>query len=113
MNNTEDRVTKSIVIEPGHRCSKSRVSDDHMLEKEYNLLISEYMFNRFKELGIHVALTIDSDVTLAPTNRTNSILLKFGNSSDVIVTSNHVNAGGAEFGYHCKENDWILRINEF
>ena len=41
-----------------------------------------------------MAITRDSDVTLAPTDRTNSILSKFGNSSDVIVISNHVNAGG-------------------
>lgn len=54
------------------------------------------MFDRFKELGIPVAITRDEDVTLAPTDRTNSILSKFGNSSDVIVISNHVNAGGGE-----------------
>ena len=67
-----------------------------MLEKDYNLLISKYMYDRFKELGIPVAITREEDVTLSPTDRVNTILDKFGNSSDVIVISNHVNSGGAD-----------------
>lgn len=54
------------------------------------------MYNRFKELGIPVAITRDSDVTLSPTERVDDILNAFGNSSDVIVISNHVNSGGGE-----------------
>ena len=67
-----------------------------MLEKDYNLLISKYMYDRFKQLGIPVAITRDSDTTLSPTDRVNTILNKFGNSSDVILISNHVNSGGGE-----------------
>ena len=67
-----------------------------MLEKDYTLLISKYMYDRFKELGIPVTLTRDSDVTLDPTNRVNKILNAYGNNSDVIVISNHLNAGGGE-----------------
>lgn len=52
------------------------------------------MYDRFKELGIPVTLTRDSDVTLDPTNRVNKILNAYGNNSDVIVISNHLNAGG-------------------
>ena len=58
------------------------------------------MFERFKELGIPVAITRDDSITLSPTERVNNILSKFGDSSDVIVISNHVNSGGAEFSYH-------------
>ena len=54
------------------------------------------MYDRFKELGIPVAITRDSDTTLSPTDRVNTILSKFGNSSDVILISNHVNSGGGE-----------------
>lgn len=54
------------------------------------------MYDRFKELGIPVTLTRDSDVTLDPTNRVNKILNAYGNNSDVIVISNHLNAGGGE-----------------
>jgi len=102
MNNTEDRAFKSVVIDPGHGGSDAGAVGNNMLEKDYNLLISQYMFDRFKELGIPVAITRNSDVTLSPTDRTNNILSKFGNSSDVIVISNHVNAGGGEFSYHYK-----------
>ncbi len=54
------------------------------------------MYDRFKELGVPVAITREEDVTLSPTERVNNILSKFGNSSDVILISNHVNAGGGE-----------------
>lgn len=61
------------------------------------------MYDRFKELGIPVYITRDSDETLSPTERVNRILNAFGNSKDVIVVSNHINAGGGEFGYHYKK----------
>ena len=54
------------------------------------------MYDRFKELGVPVAITRDSDTTLSPIDRVNTILNKFGNSSDVILISNHVNSGGGE-----------------
>lgn len=54
------------------------------------------MYDRFKQLGVPVAITRDSDTTLSPTDRVNTILNKFGNSSDVILISNHVNSGGGE-----------------
>ena len=73
-----------------------------MLEKDYTLLISKYMYDRFKELGIPVTLTRDSDVSLDPTNRVNKILNAYGNNSDVIVISNHLNAGGGDS--HCVTN---------
>ena len=112
MNNSEDRAVKSVVIDPGHGGTDSGASGNNMLEKDYNLLISQYMFDRFKELGIPVAITRNSDVTLSPTDRTNSILSKFGNSRDVIVISNHVNAGGgegAEVIYALRNNDTLAR----
>lgn len=65
-----------------------------MLEKDYNLLISKYMYDRFRELGVPVYLTRNSDVTLEPKNRTNRILSFFGNDPNAIVISNHLNAGG-------------------
>lgn len=67
------------------------------------------MYDRFKELGVPVAITREEDVTLSPSERVSNILSKFGNSSDVILISNHVNAGGGEFSYHYKEKDWVLR----
>lgn len=83
-----------IVIDPGHGGVDSGAIGSDVLEKDYNLLISQYMYDRFKELGVPVQITRDSDITLEPSARTNKILSFFGNSPDVIVLSNHLNAGG-------------------
>lgn len=96
MNNNEDRAVRKIIIDPGHGGTDSGATGNNLLEKDYNLLISKYMYDRFKQLGIPVAITRDSDTTLSPTDRVNTILNKFGNSSDAILISNHVNSGGGE-----------------
>lgn len=54
------------------------------------------MYDRLKELGIPVTLTRDTDITLSPTERTNKILSAYGNDPNVIVISNHLNAGGGD-----------------
>lgn len=90
------RVPYKVVIDPGSGGTDIGATGNNIIEKDYNLLISKYMYDRFKELGIPVAITREEDLTLSPTDRVNSILSKFGNSSDVIVISNHVNAGGGE-----------------
>lgn len=96
MNNNEDRAVRKVIIDPGHGGTDSGATGNNLLEKDYNLLISKYMYDRFKELGVPVAITRDSDTTLSPTDRVNTILNKFGNSSDIILISNHVNSGGGE-----------------
>lgn len=96
MNNNEDRAIRKVIIDPGHGGTDSGATGNNLLEKDYNLLISKYMYDRFKQLDVPVAITRDSDTTLSPTDRVNTILNKFGNSSDVILISNHVNSGGGE-----------------
>lgn len=96
MNNNEDRAVRKVIIDPGHGGTDSGATGNNLLEKDYNLLISKYMYDRFKQLGVPVAITRDSDTTLSPTDRVNTILNKFGNSSDAILISNHVNSGGGE-----------------
>ena len=112
MNNNEDRAVRKVIIDPGHGGTDSGATGNNLLEKDYNLLISKYMYDRFKELGIPVAITRDSDTTLSPTDRVNTILNKFGNSSDVILISNHVNSGGgegAEVIYALRNRDTLAR----
>ena len=112
MNNNEDRAVRKVVIDPGHGGTDSGATGNNLLEKDYNLLISKYMYDRFKQLGIPVAITRDSDTTLSPTDRVNTILNKFGNSSDVILISNHVNSGGgegAEVIYALRNRDTLAR----
>ena len=112
MNNNEDRAVRKVIIDPGHGGTDAGATGNNLLEKDYNLLISKYMYDRFKQLGIPVAITRDSDTTLSPTDRVNTILNKFGNSSDVILISNHVNSGGgegAEVIYALRNRDTLAR----
>ena len=112
MNNNEDRAVRKVIIDPGHGGTDSGATGNNLLEKDYNLLISKYMYDRFKELGVPVAITRDSDTTLSPSDRVNTILNKFGNSSDVILISNHVNSGGgegAEVIYALRNRDTLAR----
>ena len=112
MNNNEDRAVRKVIIDPGHGGTDSGATGNNLLEKDYNLLISKYMYDRFKQLGVPVAITRESDTTLSPTDRVNTILNKFGNSSDVILISNHVNSGGgegAEVIYALKNRDTLAK----
>lgn len=54
------------------------------------------MYNEFKKLGIPVSITREDDVTLSPSDRVKKILSYYGNNPNVIVISNHINAGGGE-----------------
>lgn len=87
---------KGIVIDPGHGGNDSGAVGNNQFEKDFNLKISKYMYDRFKELGIPVTLTREEDITLTPTERVNKILSSYGNDPNVIVISNHLNSGGAD-----------------
>lgn len=87
---------KGIVIDPGHGGSDPGAVANNLKEKDYSLLISKYMYDRFKELGVPVKLTRDTDITLSPRERTNKIKSFYGDGKDVIVISNHLNAGGGD-----------------
>ena len=54
------------------------------------------MYDRFKELGVPVSITRESDITLSPKERVQKIQSFYGDGEDVIVISNHINAGGRD-----------------
>lgn len=89
-------MNRKIVIDAGHGGEDPGALGNGITEKNMTLAISEYMYDRFRELGIPVKLTRNSDETVNPTDRVNRILDAFGNDKDVIVISNHINAGGGE-----------------
>ena len=91
-----ERALTGIVIDPGHGGVDSGAVGNGITEKDLTLEISKYMYDRFKELGVPVALTRTSDTTLDASDRPNVALNKFGNGSNVILISNHINAGGGE-----------------
>ena len=86
----------SIVLDPGHGGSDNGASGNGIIEKNLTLDISKYMYNKFKKLGIPVSITREDDVTLSPSDRVKKILSYYGNNPNVIVISNHINAGGGE-----------------
>ena len=102
-----------IVIDAGHGGDDGGATGNGIIEKDLTLLISNYMYNRLKELGIPVSITRTEDITLSPTERVDNILSKYGNNSNVIVVSNHINAGGgegAEIIYALRNNSNLSNI---
>ena len=88
-----------IVIDAGHGGDDPGASGNGIIEKDLTLKISQYMYDLLKEKGIPVTMTRTGDETLNPTDRVNRILDAYGNNSNVIVISNHINAGGGN--NHC------------
>lgn len=70
---------------------------DNLLEKDLNLKAAQYMYKRLQELGIPTTIVRNTDETLDREERISRILNAYGNNSDVILISNHINAGGATF----------------
>ena len=87
---------KGVVLDSGHGGSDQGSSGNGIIEKDLSLKISQYMYDRFKALGVPVKMTRDSDVDLQPNDRPGVVLEQFGNGKDVVVISNHINAGGGE-----------------
>ena len=103
-------MAKKVVIDPGHGGEDPGASANGIVEKDYTLKISQYMADRLSELGIENALTRDSDVTLDSTTRPKTAQSLFGTGSDVILVSNHINAGGgdgAEVIYALRNSDTL------
>ena len=92
----DERVLKRVVIDPGHGGSDPGTIANDIIEKDYTLKISEYIKKRLDEMGISNSITRNSDITLDAKNRTNKIKSFYGNGNDVIVVSNHINAGGGD-----------------
>lgn len=87
---------KGIVIDAGHGGSDPGAIGNGYQEKAINSMMADYMFNRFNELGVPVKYIRSTDETLSPKDRTRKILEAYGNDPNVLVISNHINAGGAE-----------------
>ena len=102
-----------IVIDAGHGGSDPGAVGNGIYEKDYALKIAEYLNNRFKELGVSSVLVRSTDETLTPNERVNRILSFYGNRPDVLVISNHLNAGGgegAEVIYALRNNDTLSKL---
>ena len=83
-----------IVVDAGHGGTDPGAINGNIYEKDFALKVSQYIYNRLNQLGIPVYITRDEDETLDRNERVNRILNAFGNNDNVIVLSNHINAGG-------------------
>ena len=97
-----------VVIDAGHGGNDPGASGNGIIEKDYTLKISEYIYNRLKDLGLDVKMTRTTDETLSPNERVKRVLDAFGNSSDVLVISNHINAGGRASKIVMDEIYWCI-----
>lgn len=108
-------MAKKVVIDAGHGGSDSGATGNGIIEKNLTLDISKYMYDRLKELGVPVKLTRNSDVDLPASERPQRVLDQYGNGSDVIVVSNHINSGGngtaegAEVIYALRNKDTLAK----
>ena len=114
----DERAIKKVVLDSGHGGEDPGTIANGITEKDYTLKISEYIHKRLDEMGVPNKMTRTSDVTLTPSERPKKVQSFYGNGSDVIVVSNHINAGGgdgAEIIYALRNNDTFARkiANEF
>lgn len=85
-----------VIIDAGHGgFDPGGGSNIYFKEKDITRKISNYMKNRFDELGIPSVLVRNADETLDPSERINKIV-SLGASENDILISNHVNSGGAK-----------------
>lgn len=106
-------MAKKVVIDSGHGGVDGGSSGNGILEKEYTLKISNYIKKRLDELGIENAMTRTSDELLDQSTRPKKAQSFFGKGNDVIVLSNHLNAGGgdgAEVIYALRNTDALSKL---
>ena len=85
---------KKVVIDAGHGGTDGGATGNGIVEKDLTLEISQYIHNRLDELGIENTLIRETDETIEPNDRVARIVAPYGSGSDVVVVSNHINAGG-------------------
>lgn len=88
-----------VVIDAGHGGDDLGATAGGINEKDLNLMISQYMYEQFQKSGIPVTLIRQTDETITPAERVRRILDAYGNNPNVIVISNHINAGGEDWLY--------------
>lgn len=98
---------------PAHGGSDPGTIANGITEKDLTLEISKYMHERLDDLGIENSLSRTSDESLGPDIRPERVQSFYGPGSDVIVVSNHINAGGgdgAEVIYSLRNSDRLSSI---
>lgn len=85
-----------IIVDAGHGGEDPGAVNGNLKEKDFTLEAANYMYNRFRELGVPVTITRNTDKTLSRTERLNIMNNTYGATPNVIILSNHINAGGGK-----------------
>lgn len=96
------------IIDASHGGSDSGITGNGIVEKDFTLLISNYIYNRLKSLGYDVAMTRSTDETLSNEDRIKRTLEPFGSGNNVIIISNHLIKGegsGVQIVYALRDNN--------
>ena len=106
-----DRVDKKVIIDAYRGGDDIGSSINGITEKNYNLELSKYIYDRLRSLKIPTTLTRDSDETLNMDNRVNRITSTYGKGRDVIVISNALTSGGenAEIVYALRNGSTLAK----
>ena len=104
-----ERATKKIIIDASRGGDDIGNNINGIVEKDYNLELSKYIYDKLKALGIPVSMTRDNDETFDINNRINKIKSTYGTGNDVIVISNALTTGGdgAEIVYALRNSSGL------
>ncbi len=97
-----------VVIDAGHGGEDSGNTGNGLIEKDYALLISNYIKERLDDLGITNIVTRSTDRDLSIEERIDIIRNAYGIDNNVLVISNHLNKGseeGLEVIYALRDDD--------
>lgn len=104
-----------VIIDAGHGGSDpGGGSNQYWKEKDLNLKISLYEYERLRQLGVPVSLTRDSDISLNPSDRVLKVYSLADGNNDILI-SNHINVDygkidGAEVIYSIKDSDTFAKL---
>ena len=102
-----------IIVDAGHGGEDPGAISGSLKEKDFTLKASKYMADRLRQLGFNVKTTRDEDISLPKSQRVKRVKELFNNNPNVILISNHINAGrgeGAEIVYSLKNNPTLATL---
>ncbi len=104
-----ERVMKKIVLDPYRGGDDIGSQAYGILEKDYNLALSQYIYRRLLQLGATVSLSRTGDETLNLSDRAKRIQSFYGKGDDVVVISNALTSGGndASIVYALRNSDGL------
>lgn len=108
----DSKAISGIVIDAAHGGDDIGNTGNGLQEKNLTLEASNYMYQRFQEIGIPVTITRKEDITLSDEERAKKALDSFGKNPNVILLSNNINSGGeegAEVIYALRNNDILAK----